>query len=182
MALTLPYPDMVFVPLDILTAEEQNQLVGNIEFLANQFPLAASNIANGAIGSDQLADEAVTADKIDFSTLPHYVKVGDGDSFVNVEKTWDTYNIPTAGVYFVLFSITGNCQTGATTMRAQINKNGALQVWNASTTYNSYNETIATTLLTCNANDTLTATYRTDIANGTVEPYSNWAFIVLRVA
>ena len=59
MALTLPYPDMVFVPLDILTAEEQNQLVGNIEFLANQFPLAASNIANGA----------VTADKIDWSTI-----------------------------------------------------------------------------------------------------------------
>ena len=69
MALTLPYPDMVFVPLDILTAEEQNQLVGNIEFLANQFPLAASNIANGAIGSAQLADEAVTADKIDFTTF-----------------------------------------------------------------------------------------------------------------
>ena len=59
MALTLPYPDMVFVPLDILTAEEQNQLVGNIEFLANQFPLAASNIANGA----------VTADKIDWTAI-----------------------------------------------------------------------------------------------------------------
>lgn len=74
MALTLPYPDMVFVPLDILTAEEQNQLVGNIEFLANQFPLAASNIANGAIGSAQLADEAVTADKIDFSTSGYVYK------------------------------------------------------------------------------------------------------------
>ena len=59
MALTLPYPDMVFVPLDILTAEEQNQLVGNIEFLANQFPLSASNIANGA----------VTADKIDWTAI-----------------------------------------------------------------------------------------------------------------
>lgn len=101
---------------------------------------------------------------------------------MNVEKTWGTYNIPTAGIYFVLFSLTGNCQTGATTMRAQINKNGTLQVWNGATTYNSYNEVIATTLLTCNAHDTLTATYRTDIANGTVEPYSNWAFIVLRVA
>lgn len=49
MALTLPYPDMVFVPLDILTAEEQNQLVGNIEFLANQFPLSSTNIASGAV-------------------------------------------------------------------------------------------------------------------------------------
>ena len=69
MALTLPYPDMVFVPLDILTAEEQNQLVGNIEFLANQFPLAASNIANGAIGSDQLAAGAVKSQNVDWSTI-----------------------------------------------------------------------------------------------------------------
>lgn len=69
MALTLPYPDMVFVPLDILTAEEQNQLVGNIEFLANQFPLAASNIANGAIGSGQLAAGAVKSDNVDWTTL-----------------------------------------------------------------------------------------------------------------
>ena len=64
MALTLPYPDMVFVPLDILTAEEQNQLVGNIEFLANQFPLSASNIADGA----------VTADKIDYATSGYVYK------------------------------------------------------------------------------------------------------------
>jgi hypothetical protein len=35
MALTLPYPDMNFVPLDVLTAAEQNQLVANIEFLAD---------------------------------------------------------------------------------------------------------------------------------------------------
>lgn len=35
MALTLPYPDMNFVPLDVLTAAEQNQLVANIEYLAN---------------------------------------------------------------------------------------------------------------------------------------------------
>ena len=69
MALTLPYPDMVFVPLDILTAEEQNQLVGNIEFLANQFPLAASNIANGAIGSDQLAAGAVKSQNVDWTAI-----------------------------------------------------------------------------------------------------------------
>lgn len=70
MALTLPYPDMVFVPLDILTAEEQNQLVGNIEFLANQFPLSASNIANGAIGSDQLAAGAVKSNNVDWGSMP----------------------------------------------------------------------------------------------------------------
>lgn len=44
MALTLPYPSMNFVPLDILTAAEQNQLVANIEYIANQFPITSSNI------------------------------------------------------------------------------------------------------------------------------------------
>lgn len=44
MAVTLPYPDMDFVPLDILTAAEQNQLVANIEYLAGVFPLSAANI------------------------------------------------------------------------------------------------------------------------------------------
>lgn len=32
--MSLPYPSMVFVPLDILTAEEMNQLVANIESLS----------------------------------------------------------------------------------------------------------------------------------------------------
>ena len=33
--MSLPYPSMTFVPLDVLTAEEMNQLVANIEALAN---------------------------------------------------------------------------------------------------------------------------------------------------
>lgn len=44
MALTLPYPSMNFVPLDVLTAAEQNQLVANIEYIANQFPITSPNI------------------------------------------------------------------------------------------------------------------------------------------
>ena len=35
MALELPYPDMDFVPLDTLTAAEQDQLVANIEATAS---------------------------------------------------------------------------------------------------------------------------------------------------
>lgn len=62
MALTLPYPDMDFVPLDILTAAEQDQLVANIEYIANQFPLTGTNIGTGA----------VTQDKIDFTTFANY--------------------------------------------------------------------------------------------------------------
>lgn len=44
MSLTLPYPSIVFVPLDVLTAEELNQLNANTQAIANLFPLAASNI------------------------------------------------------------------------------------------------------------------------------------------
>lgn len=44
MALTLPYPGMVFVPLDILTAEQQNRIVANYTYISNQFPIASSNI------------------------------------------------------------------------------------------------------------------------------------------
>lgn len=34
MALTLPYPDLDFVPLDILTAEEMNEIVSNYTYIA----------------------------------------------------------------------------------------------------------------------------------------------------
>ena len=51
MALTLPYPSMNFVPLDVLTAAEQNQLVANIEYIANQFPITSSNIDWATLGS-----------------------------------------------------------------------------------------------------------------------------------
>ena len=49
MALTLPYPSMSFVPLDVLTAEEMNHIVSNYTYIANQFPIATNNIADGAI-------------------------------------------------------------------------------------------------------------------------------------
>lgn len=35
MAAELPYPNMDFVPLDTLTATEQDHLVANIEYTAN---------------------------------------------------------------------------------------------------------------------------------------------------
>lgn len=52
--MSLPYPSMVFVPLDILTAEEMNQLVSNIESLSS---------------GTGLADGAITSDKIDSATF-----------------------------------------------------------------------------------------------------------------
>lgn len=68
MALTLPYPDMDFVPLDILTAAEMNELVANIEFLANQLPVATTNITDAAVTTAKIADNAVTSGKISLTT------------------------------------------------------------------------------------------------------------------
>lgn len=44
MSLALPYPSMVFVPLDVLTADEMNHIVANYEYISNQFPLSSDNI------------------------------------------------------------------------------------------------------------------------------------------
>lgn len=58
---TLPYPNMDFVPLDVLTADELDQIVANIDA-----------INNASIPTDSIADGAVTSDKIDWSTLAPY--------------------------------------------------------------------------------------------------------------
>lgn len=44
MSLALPYPSMVFVPLDVLTADEMNHIVSNYEYIASQFPITSDNI------------------------------------------------------------------------------------------------------------------------------------------
>lgn len=81
MALTLPYPDMDFVPLDILTALELDQMVANIEYIASNdvFPVTTANIADSAVSTTKLntnavstakiQNGAVTASKIDFTTF-----------------------------------------------------------------------------------------------------------------
>lgn len=46
MALALPYPSLDFVPLDVLTAEEMNQIVANYTYIANQFPITMTNLAS----------------------------------------------------------------------------------------------------------------------------------------
>lgn len=79
MAADIPYPSIVFVPLDILTAEELNQLHANTTALANLFPLAATSIADGAITSSKIANRGVSSDNVDWSTMGNqstYLKLG----------------------------------------------------------------------------------------------------------
>ena len=63
--MALPNPSMAFTPFDILLAEELNDLVENIESLAD-----GTGFDAGAIGTTDLADGAVTSAKVDFTTFP----------------------------------------------------------------------------------------------------------------
>lgn len=63
MAITLPYPDLVFVPLDKLTAEEMNEIVANYTAIAN---------VAGAIKSYAKVENQVSISLVndaDFATL-----------------------------------------------------------------------------------------------------------------
>lgn len=183
MALTLPYPDMVFVPLDILTAEEQNQLVGNIEFLANQFPLAASNIANGAIGSDQLAAGAVKSNNVDWATtFPYHIKRAEGATFTTTEKVFDTWTVAVAGTYYLSFNACGNSSSEAATIKGYIRKNGSIITQMGETTKDGYSQFIATTIEGLSAGDQLQASYLRDAWGNDAAAYGQWSFLACRVA
>lgn len=59
MALTLPYPGMDFTPLDILTADEMDHLVANIEYLANNI-LSSTVLYSGSQTGDVTLSSDVT--------------------------------------------------------------------------------------------------------------------------
>lgn len=61
MAAVLPYPDMDFVPLDILTASELNQMVANTEYLATY----CSGLANGS----NLDNTSISSGKINWGSI-----------------------------------------------------------------------------------------------------------------
>lgn len=52
---TLPYPSMDFVPLDVLTADELDQIVANINAINNNSSVPTASIADGAVTVQKLA-------------------------------------------------------------------------------------------------------------------------------
>lgn len=68
MAATLPNPSIVFVPLDVLTADELNQVCQNVSYLADLFPISSGNIGSGAVTGDKIANASITSNKIGNST------------------------------------------------------------------------------------------------------------------
>ena len=92
MALTtLPYPNMDFVPLDILTADELDQIVANIEAI-NNATIGVSSIANNAITTPKIADGAITTEKLDAdATGMVYL----GKSMLTATASQLDFNVPT---------------------------------------------------------------------------------------
>lgn len=82
---TLPYPSMDFVPLDILTATELDQLVANIEA-----------INNTTISTSAIADDAITPAKLDTSTYGRFARDNDGGSQAYSADTAATALLPNA--------------------------------------------------------------------------------------
>lgn len=86
----LPNPSMAFTPFDILLAEELNDLVENIESLAT-----GAGIGDGAIGTSDLANGAVTSAKVDFATLLTNKKfIQTGKSSISSTGTNVTFPVP----------------------------------------------------------------------------------------
>lgn len=83
MALVLPYPDLDFVPLDILTAEEMNQIVANYTHIANQFPITSQNIDWTTI-TNQIPWVALNFSRIGLKTLKNVDSLSNFDEGVFV--------------------------------------------------------------------------------------------------
>ena len=66
MAVTLPYPNMDFTPLDVLTAAEMDQMVANDKYLADFCAGLAdgTNIGNGMIPLSKLNNKYTTDEEI----------------------------------------------------------------------------------------------------------------------
>lgn len=73
--MSLPYPGMDYIPFDILTAEELDQMVANIESLAD-----GSGFDAGAISTEDIADNAVTVSKLGNQVLAYSERIA-GQTF-----------------------------------------------------------------------------------------------------
>lgn len=72
--MALPHPSMAFTPFDVLTADEMNDLVDNIEALAD-----GSGLNNLAITTAKIGAAAVTIAKIDLTSFQATAQVGSAD-------------------------------------------------------------------------------------------------------
>ena len=72
---TLPYPSMDFVPLDVLTADELDQIVANINAV-NNGTAGTAQVADSAITTAKINNNAVSTSKIDWTSIVGTVSEG----------------------------------------------------------------------------------------------------------
>lgn len=73
MALNLPYPNLDFVPLDILTADEMNEIVANYTYIANQLPETVATVNSDPVTVPYQNYSDVVA--LDVSSIPNGSKI-----------------------------------------------------------------------------------------------------------
>ena len=169
MALTIPYPDMDFVPLDILTANELDQMVANIEYIANSFPIGSTEIADGAITSTKIGNgavetgvienRAVTSDKIDFTTFPYAVDTYSTTASGALSRSINISAIPTGVRFAVISSGYVNLNNGgASATRISYNGSNSNLVWcdNSTSARAAFPVTMAWTFVKVSGVDTIT--------------------------
>lgn len=101
---TLPYPSMDFVPLDVLTADELDQIVANI-----------NAVNNGSAGTAQIADGAITTQKLNSTALGVMsYNVGDVVTFTSQKLPLLIVGSGGAQEYFLPVSKSLDRVTGAT--------------------------------------------------------------------
>ena len=152
MALTLPYPSMNFVPLDVLTAAEQNQLVANIEYIANQFPITNANIASSTVKSSNIDWTSMDYAKIYIGgptqngTVPMVLSQG-----TTVTVSNNSFRASVTGVYLVTFIISA---TNSTNQTVSFKSNGT--ELSAINLRDAYQATTATLILSLSTTDVCT--------------------------
>lgn len=103
MAITIPYPDLVFVPLDKLTAEEMNEIVANYTAIANEAGKALV-LDTTLSSSKKLAGTDAAYLSLDISQIPTGAKFlafaqsqiygGGGSTFYKVYMRYNGVSTP----------------------------------------------------------------------------------------
>jgi hypothetical protein len=127
MALTLPYPDLDFVPLDILTAEEMNEIVANYTFIASQFPIGAGalDFPNLYLEAEQPASiiSVPAGATVDIQTLTLPAGKWRVTYMVRVYGSSTEHKVVDAGLTIggvTTYSIAANCTRISNTFRGEI--------------------------------------------------------------
>lgn len=183
MALTtLPYPSLDFVPLDILTAEEMNQIVANYTAI-NNATIGTNQLANNSITTQKLANKAVTSDKVDWATLSGdqwpLINTATSNNNINNKQDYNQYSftVPANGRYFVSFTqqLGSNAANGyGLTLKIKLDsttiyQSGAAITGNAAYMYGNVSCVVSANagqVITCTANGG--STNSTSTANGRV--------------